>query len=61
MLLETYRNLKKYLYSEIIDIAIKQKISKKKQNNINHQYVKKLNNKTSLNKSILLKKKEGRL
>lgn len=41
MLLETYRKIKNYLYSEVIDIAIMQEMSKKKQNNKNNQYVKK--------------------
>lgn len=61
MLLETYRKIKNYLYREVVDIAIKQEISLKKQNNKNNQYVKKLNNKTSLNKSNYnLMKKERR-
>lgn len=61
MLLETYRNLKNYLYSEVINIAIKQEISKKKKNNKNHQYVNKLNNKPSLKISNYnLNKKERR-
>lgn len=61
MLLETYRKIKNYLYREVVDIAIKQEISLKKQNNKNNQYVKKLNNKTSLNKSNYnLNKKERR-
>ena len=51
MLLETYRKIKNYLYREVVDIAIKQEMPKKKQNNKNNQYVKSLNNKTSLNKS----------
>lgn len=61
MLLETYRKIKNYLYSEVIDIAIMQEMSKKKQNNKNNQYVKNLNNKTSLKKSNYnLNKKERR-
>lgn len=63
MLLETYRKLKNYLFSEVIDIAINKKIEDKYQfgnKEQSNQYVKNLNNKTVLNKSINLIKKERR-